>query len=101
MKYKWHGFAEVAPFEVSPDVLEGASGAFVNVIALARDTDEVQELTQNRLGQFGLNLITLSNVQLITSNDYHKGGLPDEMLELANQVSETCPVQFSTFDAFP
>ena len=101
MKSKWHGFAEVAPFEINPEVLEGASGAFVNVIALARDIDEVQELTQNWLCQFGLNLITLSNVKLITSKAYQKGGLPDEMLQLANQVSETSPVQFSTFDAFP
>ncbi|WP_346899309.1 hypothetical protein [uncultured Roseibium sp.] len=101
MKYKWHALAEVVPAEGNPDVLEGASGALVNVIALARDIDEVQELTKNSLDEFGLNLIDLSDVKLITSKVTREGGLSDEMLELAALLSETNPVQFSTFDAYP
>lgn len=94
----WIGMVQVEPHEGN-NVLEGAVGAFVNVLAIAEDETEWRERTRGALEEIGLDLKTAEDVEPFWARE-HRANPNNTLREEAEQVRLTGEVRFGSFQAF-
>jgi hypothetical protein len=104
-KRTWIGLAHVKPWPGN-NMLEGAIGAFVNVLALAVDTSDFISVATDRLNDYEFYVVGIEDVQVFEERLEECEKRPDgcyvdsEIVELAACLSVDEPVSLSTFDAY-
>ncbi|TQV67011.1 hypothetical protein FKG94_26445 [Exilibacterium tricleocarpae] len=98
MKEIWLGLAEVTPKQGN-DILKGAEGAYVNVIALAISEEEYTSIVKSELLKYGFNTLAIGNIELL-SDRRKTSVVDDELLDLASLINEENIAQFDEFQAF-
>lgn len=95
MSTLWIGRADVQP-QPGNDMFDSAPGAFANVVGLAKDVLEFENITRSFFGSLGCDLIGLERIYDFAIRS-ETGGLPEEMMALASNVSPDEPILFDTF----
>jgi hypothetical protein len=98
MKSKWIGLAEVKSAR-GFDVLNGARGAYVNVLALAQNPDEFVKTVRVSMEENHLELIRIKDIDPIDVR-ITTGKMIPYLVELSARLSEQYPVQFDEFQSF-
>lgn len=94
----WIGLVKIIPVSDHPMILDGAPGAFSNVVALARDESEYRRLIAEAFGESGLEVVAFEDVEPlaqrldrpVSDDAVHRA----EFRELASRLSEDVPVLF-------
>lgn len=94
----WIGLVSVVPTK-DCDVLEGAVGAYVNVLALASDASEYADLVEKALAKLHIIVDEIEVVEPFAER--RSCGNPDPaVVDMAMSISGSEPVQFGTFHSF-
>ena len=98
MAQAWIGLVEVGP-KAGCDVLEGAVGAYVNVVALAADQAGFEQVARDTLDEYNLHVVAITDIGLVSERAAN-GDLVDDLERLAAALTEEYPIQFDEFQAF-
>ena len=97
MTKAWIGLVEVEA-EPGHDVLDGAKGAYVNVVALSDDESGFRNLVRSTMNEYNL------KVRKIRSRPdrgaYIQGRPGAELHALVDRLSIQSPIQFDEFQAY-
>ena len=98
MTKAWIGLVEVEA-EPGQDVLDGAKGAYVNVVALADDESGFRSLVRSTMNEYSLKVREISDIgpteERICRNDRVL-----ERYALVERLSIQFPIQFDEFQAY-
>ncbi len=94
----WIGLAHVRP-KVGNNMLEGALGAFVPILALADGIDEFVSITTMRLESYDFDVIEIEDIELFEER-LSKSDVEDEIKALADGLSDEDPVVMDFFQAY-
>lgn len=94
----WIGLVGVASPPES-DFLEGAKGAYVNVVTLASDVTDYANRVKEALGELGLDLIEIEDSESL-SRRMSKWTVDEEIMMMAKTARRTGSVTFGTFYAY-
>lgn len=81
-------------------VLGDAHGAYVNAIALAADESDFSSRVKKKLGELGLELVGLEDVETLRAR-LSKHSIDDDLRQAAAEVKRTGTPAFGTFHTFP
>jgi hypothetical protein len=97
----WIGLAEVTE-QAAEDLLDGAPGAFVNVVTTASTDAEYREKVRAALDEAGFVLVELSDdpAPEPLSERQLRFTVSDDVLALADEVAESGEVAFDLFQAW-
>jgi hypothetical protein len=96
---KWMGLAKVLP--LNSDILGDASGAYVNVVAFAKNKRGFRKTVKGELAAMGLTLKRLENPRPLKDHTI-KYGVSKEIVALSKRLqAKTNSVEFSAFHTFP
>lgn len=98
-KQTWIGLFEVRPLNADSDVLEGAIGAFVNIVGIAIGQTSFKSIAERSLFECGLKVVASEDVEPLDER-IARGSVIQELVVLASELSETCPVLFDEFQAY-
>jgi hypothetical protein len=79
--------------------LSGAKYAFVNIIALAANKEDLNQKIRRELAGLGLELNKLEDAELISERE-KKFSIDQNLKRLIHNISECTQVQFGTFHAY-
>ena len=94
----WRGLVEGIPLP-GRDEFADCRGAFVNVVALARDKDDFVQLVSDALADEGLRATEFEDIEPVHTRRLFRSR-PAWMIALANQLNTDTPVVFDTFHVF-
>ena len=97
MKQKWIGLFDVKPQEGQEEVLDGAIGAYVNVIAIAASKCEFEDISEKAFNEFGLNVLSIQDVSKV-EDKYQE--LTEELIEGVDTTDDLNPIFFDEFQAY-
>lgn len=97
-KNKYIGVIEVCELDDN-QVLEGAKGAFVNVIVLAKDENEYKSIAIKELDSLGLKVINIENIESVDKK-ITNSELIFELEQASTKVNESFPVFFDEFQVY-
>lgn len=100
MTYLWFGLFDVVPNAENPDVLDGAKGAFVNVIGLAQSRVEFFQLVEAGVNDLGLEVSACEEIDVLTTTQSRRDELSEELIEMAARLTEKSPIAFDEFQAY-
>ena len=80
-------------------MLNGAVGAFVNVIGLAESCTSFVSLAKHKLSDMEFEVINVNDVELV-SDRLQRNDLVDELLDLVNNLCDENPILFDEFHAY-
>ncbi len=91
----WIGLVDVRP-KLGNSIFDGAPGAYSNVLCLTRDEAEYRRMVEGTFGEFGFEVKAFENIGPL---EHRRGDLSpdDEILDLADRVSEVSPLVYDTF----
>lgn len=95
----WIALIEVRP-EPGNDFFEGAPGAYVSVLVLARNATEYRRLVTEAFDEIGLTVYGLEDVEPLTERRRKAGpdgDVADDLLALARRLSPSLPVAYDSF----
>ena len=95
---KWIGLAEVCSLP-GEEVLQGAKGAFVNVVALAKDEYSFQKLVRATMTECGLSTVSFKDIGLVEERRANNQLISD-LENLAAGLSEDNPILFDEFQTY-
>lgn len=82
------------------NILDGCSGAFVHIIALADDEDEFRKIARSYILES--DLLEISHEGISTMDDtLEYGHIDEELLIQAYQLDEVDSIMLGTFNAYP
>ena len=91
----WIGLVEVRPLPGN-ELLDGDPGAFANTLTVAGDAEDFCTRAANFFRGEGFEVLGFENVERLDDRA-SDGALPDEMLLLGEQASESSEVHFDTY----
>lgn len=94
----WIGLAHVQP-RSGNELLEGAKGAFVPVVGMAKTIPEFSDLLINMLESYSFDVLEIEDIELFEER-LKSFDVDSELRELVSSLSETHPVALSAFDAY-
>jgi hypothetical protein len=94
----WIGLAHVRP-KVGNNLLEGARGAFVPILALADGIDDFVAITTTRLEAYDFEVIEIEDIEPFKDR-LSKSDVEDEIKALAERLSDEDPVVMDAFQAY-
>jgi len=94
----WIGLAHVRP-RGEKNLLEGASGAFVPILALADGIDNFIALATMRLEAYDFEVIEFDDIETLKER-LSKSDIIDEIKELSEKLSDENPVVMDAFQAY-
>jgi len=100
MKDIWFGLAQVEPQNNKYEILDGAKGAYVNVLALASSKDEYVKIITKTLKDYEFIVISVEEVDLISYLQQSGREFDSEILQLVDCLSDDYPVQFDEFQSY-
>jgi hypothetical protein len=100
MKEIWFGLADVKSTDKNADVLDGAKGAFVNILALASSESDYNFLVSEVLKEYGLDLLSIEDVNPLKILQLQGREFADELVGLKSLLSEENLVQFDEFQVY-
>jgi hypothetical protein len=80
-------------------VLSSTEDAYVHVLGFAADATEFRERAQGALSEENLVLTSFEDAEPLRERQLH-GHISDDLLLLADEISEETPVIFGTFQSF-
>ncbi len=100
----WIGLAHAIPRPTN-DLLDGALGAYVNAVAIASSEHEFCNRIEDALNAWQFDVVKISDVERFGERERAKRNgqgaiISDDIYELVNLLTESEPVQFSTFNAY-
>jgi hypothetical protein len=95
----WIGLVSVIP-RAGNDALLGASGAFTNALALAGGQPDFRSLVCAHLQVLGFDAEEFEDEEPLKIR-LEKYVVSPELIKLADEISESEPVRFGSFHAFP
>ena len=98
MTKAWIGLVEVEA-EPDHDVLDGAKGAYVNVVALSDDESGFRNLVRSTMNEYNLKVREISDLGP-TEERISRGDLVPELHALVERLSSQSPIQFDEFQAY-
>ena len=98
MTKAWIGLIEVEA-EPGHDVLDGAKGAYVNVVALADDESGFRNLVRSTMNEYNLKAREISDLGP-TEERISRGDLVPDLHALVERLSIQSPIQFDEFQAY-
>ena len=81
-------------------ILDGAKGAYVNVLALASDQLEFEELATKAFGELGFEVLSMEDVNLLSQLKKEGREFDRELIDLELEISKDEPIQFDEFQAY-
>jgi hypothetical protein len=93
----WQGLIHIRPEEVGPDLLDGASAAYVNVLGLAYDASEYRERV---VAQLLSDRLVVTEWQDVSAFDPEDRELDERLEEARDRLSDEWPVQYGTFHTY-
>lgn len=94
----WIGLCDVRPLRGN-DVLEGANGAFVNVVALAESGEGFQRLVCKTMREYQFSVEAIEDIVTVEGLQQRDGLIP-ELLTLAQSLTDEYPIQFDEFQSY-
>ena len=98
MNVPWIGLCEVKPLPGN-DSLAGATGAFVNIVALAKDAEDFEMKTRAIMEDYDFVVLSIGDIGTIEERESHHE-IVRELAQLASSLTEESPVQFDEFQAY-
>lgn len=98
MMEAWIGLAHVKP-RIGNDLLEGAAGAFVPVVAIAEDFDRFLSVVYNYLHKYQFEIIGVEDVELFREREEHDT-VDEDIRDLVNRLTHEAPIALSMFEAY-
>jgi hypothetical protein len=96
-KQLWIGLAEVRPSE-GCDVLEGAKGAFVNIVTWAEDADEFKRNAELVLGELRLFVVDVERPEPVEVRRRREGDFEDVIEDMIDRAEDNPnAIIFGTF----
>jgi len=100
MKDIWFGLVHVEPQNNKYEILDGAKGAYVNVLALASSKDEYVKIITKALEDYEFIVHSVEDVNLLSYLQQNGREFDSEILQLVDHLSENYPVQFDEFQSY-
>lgn len=94
----WFGRVDVIPDEGN-DVLDGARGAVVNVVALASSEADYLALVRSTMSEYGFTVVHHEEVMPLADRPKSKQLVP-ELAALARGLTPEYPIQFDEFQSY-
>ena len=94
------GMAHVLANPLTGDVLNGAKGAYVNILGFFVDEAEFIAEAMNVLDTIGLNMVDIEDVEPFSAR-LDKYEVDEKLLDLAKQVADMHQVMFDSFHTYP
>ncbi len=94
----WIGLAHVKP-KVGNNLLEGALGAFVPILALAYGIDDYVAMTTIRLESYDFDVIEIKDIEPFVDR-LRKLDVEDEIKALAKRLTDEDPIVMDSFQAY-
>ncbi|MEL7306225.1 MAG: hypothetical protein AAGJ56_10390 [Myxococcota bacterium] len=95
----WIALVEVRPRAGKEQLLDGALGAYVSVVALAENAHDYQTRARSLLSGMGFDVTEIENVEPLADRVAHTR--PEQaVLDLASQLTPNNPVAVGAFDAY-
>ena len=91
----WIGLAQVSP-KPGNAIFDGAPGAFSNVLCLVRDETEFRSMVEETFGGLGFKVREITDIEPLEQRRRY-GVADDEILHLANGLSDSSPLLYDTF----
>ncbi len=97
-KQPWIGLAHVRPRQEN-ELLEGAIGAFVPIVALAMGIDDFISMATTLVNSYGFDVVVIEDIQPLEER-LKNSEVEEGVIRLAEGLSETEPIAFDTFQAY-
>jgi len=94
----WIGLAHVKPKQGN-DALQGAKGAFAPILSMATDVNSFISTATSFLNAHGFEVIEMEDVQIFEER-CRDADVDEELMTLAQNLSETDPVQIDIFQSY-
>ncbi len=94
----WIGLCEVRPLPGN-DSLEGAIGAFVNVVALGESEEDFKRCVLSTMKEYDFEVIAMNDIGTVEEREQREDLIP-ELSALAQSLTEEYPIQFDEFQAY-
>ena len=94
----WIGTAHVTP-RPGNDLLEGAAGAFVPIVALAEDMTEFVSMITTLLDSYEFEVVEVEDIQRFEER-LSTSSVEDDIRELADGLTPSEPIGMDTFQAY-
>lgn len=98
IKQKWIGLAHVKP-KTGNNLLQGALGAFVPILALTTEIDDFVALTTTYLESFGFEVLEIEDIELFKDR-LRNSDVEDVIIALAEELTDEDPIILDTFQAY-
>ncbi len=95
----WIGLFEVRPLDGNEAILNGALGAFVNVVGIGSDFCCFKSSAEQALTVSGFQVVASKDIGLLNER-IAQDQLVEELATLASDLSDECPILFDEFQAF-
>jgi hypothetical protein len=94
----WIGLAHVRP-QRGNDVLQGAMGAFVAVVALANSEDEFVNQVVKKLNSYDFDVIEIKDIELFRKRS-ESFNVDQEVSSLVNSLTSKSPIALHKFHSY-
>lgn len=94
----WIGLAHVKP-KLGNDLLDGARGAFVPVLALASNVNEFTSRAMSLLRKYDFHVVEIEDIEPLKIRLAHSA-IDNAIVNLASNISEDNYVVFSSFETY-
>lgn len=94
------GMAHVLANPLTGDVLDGAKGAYVNILGFVVDEAEFIAEAMHVLNTIGLNMVDIEDVEPFSAR-LDKYEVDEKLLDLAKHVADLHQVMFGSFYTYP
>ncbi len=91
----WFGLLHLRPKDTATAPLDGASGAYANVLAFASTSDDYRTAVMPVMESLGLLVVDVERSAPFCPED-----ATQELNELCDALSDLNPVQYRTFDTY-
>lgn len=95
---RWTGVFQVKSLP-GCDVLDGDNGAFVNVVALAKDERHFKDLVLDTMNEYDLEVIGVEDLHFVDDRIMDRDCVP-ELKRLCLILTKKYPIQFGEFYTF-
>ncbi len=94
----WIGLAHVKP-KLGNNLLEGAIGAFVPILALADGIDNFLSITKKWLESYDFDVIEIEDIELFMER-LKNSDVEEELKAISEKLTDKDPVAMDTFQAY-
>jgi len=100
MKFIWVVLVNVKPLKEAGAILGGATGAYVNVLALAKDVSGCRLLVNESLRESGFEVISIDIPEKLEACISRGPSNMIEITELSKNLNARCLVEYDEFQAY-